>query len=72
VTERRLPVFKTMLTYAENVVVIVAVGVPLHYLAGLDWPWAIVIGAAVSIALRVLIHGGTLARLWKPRMTGGR
>ena len=42
---------KTMLTYAENVIVIVAVGVSVHYLGGLDWPWAIVIGAAVSVAL---------------------
>lgn len=64
--------FKTALSTAENVAVIAAVGVPVHYLAGLDWPWAIVLGAAVSIALRWLIHGGTLARLWKPRMTGGR
>ena len=39
---------KTMLTYVENVTVIVAVGVSVHYLAGLDWPWAILIGAAVS------------------------
>jgi hypothetical protein len=52
-----------MLTCAENVVLIVAVGVSIHDLAGLDWPWAIVVGAAVSIALRWLIHGGTLARL---------
>ena len=64
--------FKTALSTAENVAVIAAVAVPVHYLAGLDWPWAIVIGAAVSIVSRWLIHGGTLARFWKPRVTGGR
>ncbi len=37
---------KTMLTYVENVIVIVAVGVSVHYLGGLEWPWAISIGAA--------------------------
>ena len=63
--------FKTALSTAENVAVIAAVGVPVHYLAGLDWPWAIVIGAAVSIALRWLIRGGTLARVRKPPLAGG-
>ena len=54
---------KTMLTYAENVIVIVAVGVSVHYLGGLDWPWAIVIGAAVSVALRwLLVAWGSRAR----------
>ena len=48
--------FKTVLSTAENVAVIAAVGVQVHYLAGLDWPWAIVIGAAVLIALRWLIR----------------
>ena len=47
---------KTALTYAETAAFIVAVGVPIHYFAGLDWPWAIVIGAAASIILRFLIH----------------
>ena len=63
--------FKRALNAAENVAVIAAVGVPVHYLAGLDWAWAIVIGAAVSIALRWLIHGGILARVRKPPLTGG-
>ena len=44
---------KTVLSYAEAAAFIVAVGVPLHYLAGLDWPWAIVIGAAASITTRL-------------------
>ena len=56
---------KTMLTYVENVVVIVAVGVSVHYLAGLDWPWAMLIGAAVSVALRWLTHSGAVSRLRK-------
>ena len=47
---------KTLLTFLENVVVIVAVGVSVHYLAGLDWPWAILIGGGVSIALRWLLR----------------
>jgi hypothetical protein len=62
---------KTVLTYVETVIVIAAVGVPIHYLAGLDWPWAIVIGAAVSVALRWLIRNGSLARARKPPLTGG-
>jgi hypothetical protein len=60
-----------MLTYVENVIVIVAVGVSLHYLAGLDWPWAILIGGGVSVALRWLLPSGTLARVRKPPLTGG-
>lgn len=60
------------LIYAEAVAVIVAVSVPVHYFGGFDWPWAIVIGAATSIALRSLIHGGTLARLRKRPLPGGR
>ena len=62
---------KTLLTSLENVVVIVAVGVSVHYLAGLDWPWAIVIGGGVSVALRWLLRSGTVARVRKPPLTGG-
>ena len=62
---------KKMLTYVENVVVIVAVGVPVHYLAGLDWPWAILIGAAVLVALRWLMHSAAVARFRKRPLTGG-
>lgn len=69
--ERRHPMFKTVLSTAENLAGIAAVGVPVHYLAGLDWPWAIVIGAAVLIALRWLIHSGTLGGVRKPPLTGG-
>lgn len=65
--------FKTALSTAENVAVIAAAGVLVHVLAGLDWPWAIAIGAAAAIALRWLIHrGGTIARLRKHPLPGGR
>ena len=62
---------KTMLTYVENLTVIVAVGVSVHYLGGFDWPWAISIGAAVFVALRWLLRSGTVARVRKPPLTGG-
>lgn len=62
---------KTMLTYLGNIVVIVAVGVSVHYLAGLDWPWAILIGGGVSVGLRWLLRSGTAARVRKPPLTGG-
>jgi hypothetical protein len=62
---------KRLLTYAGNVIVIVAVGIPIHYLAGLDWPWAILIGAGLTVALRWLIRNGSLARVRKPPLTGG-
>ena len=60
------------LIYVETVAVIVAVSVPVYYVGGLDWPWAIVIGAVTSIVLPWLIHGGTLARLRKRPLPGGR
>ena len=63
---------KKAFIYAEAVAVIIAVSGPVHFFGGLDWPWAIVIGAATSIVLRWLIHGGTLARLWKRPLPGGR
>ena len=63
---------KTAFIYAEAVAFTVAVSVFVHYLGGLDWPWAIVIGAVTSIVLRWLIHGGTVARLRKRPLTGGR
>lgn len=64
--------FKRALMYAEALAVVLAVSVPVHYLGGLDWPWAIVTGAATSIVLRWLIHGGTLARLRKRPLPGGQ
>ena len=63
---------KRALVYAESVAFIVAVAVPVHYLGGLEWPWAIVIGAAASIMLRWLIHSETGARLRRRPLAGGR
>jgi hypothetical protein len=65
-------VLKTSLTYLEAVALVAAVSVPVHYLGEVDWPWAIVIGAAGSIMLRWLIHRGVLGNLRKPPLTGGR
>jgi len=63
---------KTARINAEAVAVIAAVSVPVHYLGGLAWAWAIVTGAATSIVLRWLIHGGNLARTRKRPLTGRR
>ena len=63
---------KTMLTYAETAALVVAVGLPVHYLAGLDWPWAIVIGVAASIILRLLIHAEHMRAFWKRPVIRGR
>ena len=63
---------KKAFIYLETVAVIVAVSVPVYYLGGLDWPWAIVIGAVTSIVLRWLIHGGVAACLRKQPLAGGR
>ena len=62
---------KTMLTYVENLTVIIAVGASVHYIGGLDWPWAISIGAAVFVALRWLLFSVRAARARKPPLTGG-
>jgi hypothetical protein len=65
-------VSKRAFIHAEAVAVIVVASVSVHYLGGLDWPWAIVIGAATSVVLRWLIHGGVLARWMKRPLVGGR
>jgi hypothetical protein len=49
---------KTSRRYIETALFTAAVGVPVHYLAGLDWPWAIAVGLAASIVLRRVIHRG--------------
>lgn len=46
---------RKLLIYAENAAVIIVVALVVHYLAGLDWPWAFVIGAGASIVLRWLV-----------------
>ena len=55
---------KTMLTYVENRGRHRRRRRPVHYLGGLDWPWAIVVGAAASMLLRLLIHSEPL-RAWR-------
>ena len=60
-----------MLTCVANVTVIVAAGVSVHYLGGLDWPWATLIGAAVLVALRWLLRSVGTTRTRKPPLTGG-
>jgi hypothetical protein len=62
----------TTLRSAQSILVIVAIAVPVHFLGGLEWPWAIVIGAAGSIALGRVIRGGTVARRRKPPVAGTR
>ena len=62
----------TALTYAETVAFIVVVGVAVHYLAGVDWPLAVGIGAAASIVLRWLIHGEAARRIFGKRTVAGR
>jgi membrane protein implicated in regulation of membrane protease activity len=47
---------KTSTAYAQTLVILAAVAVAVHYLVGLDWPWAIVAGAVVSVAARAVIH----------------
>ena len=47
---------KTATHYIEAIAVIAAVAAAVHYLAGLDWPWAIVLGAAASVLGRAVAH----------------
>ena len=61
----------TMLTFVANAIVIVVVGVSFHYLGGLDWPWATLIGAAVLLALRWLLRTVGAVRERKPPLIGG-
>jgi predicted branched-subunit amino acid permease len=53
---------KSALRSAETIALLVAVAVPVHLVASVDWPWAIVIGALAGIVLRALIHHRTPAR----------
>lgn len=64
--------FKTALIYTEAIALIAAVSVPVRYLGEVDWPWAIGIGAAASIALRWLTRRAAPAQLRKPPPAGGR
>jgi hypothetical protein len=59
---------KTTVQYIQATAVITAVAAVVHYLTGLEWPWAILIGASASILLRVVLrHPRT-----PPPATGGR
>ena len=46
---------KATTIYAQTLVILAVTAVVAHYLAGLDWPWALVAGAALSILARALI-----------------
>jgi membrane protein implicated in regulation of membrane protease activity len=46
----------TPTAYAETLVILAAVAAAVHYLVGLDWPWAIVAGAVVSVAARAVLN----------------
>ena len=64
---------KKAFIYLETVAVIVAVSVPVYYLGGLDWPWAIVIGAVTSDRAALADpRGGVAACLRKQPLAGGR
>lgn len=54
---------KTAALYSEILVIIAVVAVATHYLAALDWPWAIVAGAAASLLARAIFHRKPAARL---------
>ena len=58
---------KTTIRYIEAIAVIAVIATPVHYLAGLDWAWSIVLGAVAAIALRALMHRGSA-----PPTTGER
>ena len=47
---------KTTIHYIEAIAGVAAVAAPVHYVAGLDWPWAVFLGAAVVVVLRALSH----------------
>ena len=41
--------------HAEAIAILLVVAGAVHYLVGTDWPWAIVVGAAVSVLFRALL-----------------
>lgn len=47
---------KTATIYAETAAVLIAFAAAAHYLAGLDWPWAIAGGAALSVIVRGVLR----------------
>ena len=57
---------KSIAAYAQAVALIAVVAVPLHFLAGLDWPWAVVAGGLAAIVLRPLIRRARIASDGRP------
>jgi hypothetical protein len=53
---------KTAALYAQTLVVLAVVAVAVHYLAGLDWPWAILAGAVASLLARAVFQHRSAAR----------
>jgi len=47
--------FKTTFSYAQTLAILVMAAVGIHYATSLDWPWAILAGAAASAAVRPLL-----------------
>jgi hypothetical protein len=45
---------KTALLYVETIAILVAVAAAAHFLASLDWPWAIALGGAAASVARAL------------------
>lgn len=53
---------KKVLLEAEAIAILAAVAAIVHFIASVDWPWAIVIGAATAVVARRLIHRRTPAQ----------
>ena len=47
---------KNTLLYVETTAILVAVAAAVHFVASLDWPWAIALGAAAAVLARVLLQ----------------
>ena len=50
---------KNALLNAGTVAILVAIAAIAHFLASVDWPWAIAIGAAAAALLRAVGHRDT-------------
>jgi preprotein translocase subunit SecE len=49
-------VSKRATVHTETLVILAVVAVAAHHIVGLDWPWAIVAGAAASLVARAVFH----------------
>lgn len=52
----------TVLRYIETTAIVVVVAAAVHYIANVDWPWAIAAGAAASVLVRAILHRRPAAR----------